>query len=220
MYKPNLKYILRMVLDLQANQLREYADTLESALAREFKAFEKRVEEQAEKMDAETRDSFYEAQTDSAFNLANHFPSMACQTTFIATYSFFEHQLMAIAEHVQVCKGYGIGPHDLREKGIFAAKKYLTQMCGIAFPSKEPEWQDIRAYNRIRNVLVHELGKLKPGDSSKDIRAYIARKPAIQIDNHEQLSLTMPFCVEAISAAHRFLNKVLDAISDEDLDGQ
>jgi hypothetical protein len=150
----------RMEVSDDIRVIRRYIETVTASFQRESQENEAYFAKQAENAHEDEIQSLAESWGEEAGLLDDHFPAFALQTTFVATYALLEAKMMALARVVGKHLGLGIGPEDLKDKGIFAAKKYFEKLCGVAFPASTRPWQEVLNYNRIRNVFAHSQGRV------------------------------------------------------------
>jgi hypothetical protein len=210
-------------MQAEVQSIKSYLGTVAAGFQREFEQFEKHVSETAAGMDEDDRDRYMEDCAETAHELTQHFPTFAWQTTFVAIYTLLEDDMLSIARVLGTHLGISLDPDDLKDKGIFAAKKYLESLCGIAFPDKEHPWQEVLHYNRLRNVIVHCRGRVKRSSNEKKIRSYVTGKKSLSLDNLDRLAITRQFCFEVLDNVEALLealfklgrDKVRDTIPKE-----
>ncbi|MGA7501590.1 MAG: hypothetical protein WBX00_33075 [Isosphaeraceae bacterium] len=168
---------------LEVQSIKSYLGTVAAGFQREFERFEAQVSKQAADMDEDTRDRYMEDCAETADELTRHFPTFAWQTSFVAIYTLLEDDMLSIARTLGTHLGITLEPDDLKDKGIFAAKKYLESLCGITFPERDRPWQEVLHYNRLRNVIVHSRGRVRRKNEA--IRNYVRDKKSksLTIDN-------------------------------------
>ena len=100
-----------------------------------------------------------------------------------------------------------LGPDELNDKGIRAAKKYLDKLCGVKVPNDDP-WQAATKHGLLRNVFSHSRGRVKKDNN--DVRRYVAANPdLIRIDDHDRLRLTQEFCLQVLKNVGVLLRSIL-----------
>ena len=103
--------------------------------------------------------------------LNRFFPPLITPRTFIAIYSYLEHQLVELCMFLQRRRNLGISVNDLHGGGIDRCQNYLEKGFGYKFPSQTKEWREIKDLQRVRNLLVHRRGVLER-DGDADVRIY------------------------------------------------
>ena len=100
---------------------------------------------------------------------------------FVACWALFEEQLMEACGRVQKGRGSPFSVDDLKERSTTERVKKYFKRLDIVFPSDAPEWTEITNYQKIRNRIVHDGGKL-PRDSH--LTAYAKRGHFLSLENH------------------------------------
>jgi hypothetical protein len=199
----------RMMLHTEISFIRGYIESTASAFDTAFAAFDSKVAEEAAKLPEDMQQDLYEDESAKAFNLMEHFPAFSWLTTFVSIYSFLEDEMLGLAEMVGRHIGIKLSPDDLRHSGIFAARVYLTDLCGIAFPDAKHPWQEILHYNPIRIVIVHSRGRIWRSKKAKAIRKYVEGKKSITTDYY-RIQLSKEFCLEALGNVEALLGELMD----------
>jgi hypothetical protein len=202
-------------MEAEIYAIRYYIDNVTSSFERGLKAYESYIEKQiAGAPDDDAIQSLGEGLGEAQGFLGDHFPSFALETTFVATYSLLEDEMLEIARLTGRHLGIALVPEDLSDKGIHAAKTYLEKLCGIAFPAGKHPWQEALHYNRIRNVFAHQRGRVKKDDNK--VRKYVeGKKTSIQIDEHDRLKVSKEFCLEVLENVETLLNEVFKLVRDK-----
>jgi hypothetical protein len=92
---------------------------------------------------------------------SDNFPTIFRKSVLICLYSLLENCLFSICEMERNRKGYEISYVEIEGKGIIKAQKYLKFICKIDVSHNSKYWQTIKEYNILRNVFVHNEGKVK-----------------------------------------------------------
>jgi hypothetical protein len=200
-------------INIDLNNLQEYIDTIERSLVDQKKEFEKQVDRQAAEIDEDIRDEFYEYHSDEHWRLSDVFPSMLRSTVFVASYSLLENHLVDICEREHSKQKLGKAP-KLKSGIIFKARDYLVDVAGIKLPDSTPAWDNICAYNKLRNAIVHKSGKLDD-ELKKELEDFLKASPGISLDQNNALQFTEEFCPEVIKNMKDFFFKeLIPALSD------
>lgn len=205
----------------QLEVIENYIDESSSALKRSLKELEERVERFAKMLPDHRKDEAGEMYAEDAHDLTREFPALANGALFVAIYSFLEYEMTSLCGKLQREKKYGLKVGDLRDKGITASKVYLTKVCGIEFPSGSKEWQAIKNCQRVRNVIVHNRGRIEKDNSEHDkAREFLKREHSATIDDNDNVQITADFCLSFIETVKQFFVQLIDAIkaarTDED----
>lgn len=144
------------------------------------------------------------------FQLSVEFPRIYTTTSFVALFTLLEYQLDILCRMRQKECNNSITIDDLKDKGIDAVKNYLVKVCCVFFPSQAKEWPQIKDYRRLRNVIVHASGKLRPKDYT--LRAFLARHKSDMVNAWRDVSLTNNFCVDVTRVLETFMEQVTSVI--------
>jgi hypothetical protein len=199
----------RMMLETEVGFIRDYIESTASAFDTAYDAFDSKVAEEAAKLPEDMRDGLYEDESMTAFNLKEDFPAFSWLTTFVSIYSFLEDEILDLAATLGRQIGIKLSPDDLRHSGIFAAKVYLTDLCGIVFPDTNHPWEEILHYNPVRNLIVHSRGRIWRSKKAKAIRTWAEGKKTITIHN-DRIQLSKEFCLEALGNVKALLGELMN----------
>ena len=194
----------------EVESIKSYLGTVASGFQREFERFGASVSERTAKMDEEARNRYMEDCAELAHELTNHFPNFAWQTSFVAVYTLLEYEMLFVARILGRHLDIKLDPDDLKDKGIFAAKKYLEDLCGITFPENARPWQEVIHYNRLRNVIVHSRGNVRRTKREKALRNYVRGKNSLSLDNLGRLETSREFCLEVLENVETLLDALFE----------
>ena len=212
-YGVHMGHVVSRVVDTEYDELRDYIETVEDALKGKFKTFQERAEERAEGMSPEAKERYFDGLAEDAIYLWDRFPSLTWKTVFTTAYSIYEHHLLNLCGHAGRYGGFEIRVDDIRGKGIFAAKTYLKKVCKVAFPDNCQDWEDIVQMNKIRNVFVHRLGRMKRDGEWKGLSGYQKRKEnLIEFTEGGDIRFLEGYCLDAIEIFRRHFKSTLAAV--------
>jgi hypothetical protein len=216
---------IRFFVSLELDSLREYVQTVDGALRNEFKRFDRKVQKQTSNLSEAEENEYRDIVSNKAWNLSDKFPALATEAAFISLCSFLRYQLVQIGRHLRNDDAtILLKPEDVKGSGIMQAKKYLDEVCGIAFPAHSDSWKEIIRYMRLRNLIVQHKGIILPrarwdapgaiahGTLSKKVRRYAKSKKLITILGVECVRISRPFCLEAVETVRTFFNELFDAL--------
>ena len=89
-----------------------------------------------------------------------YFPSLQRRSALLTVCSFFEHELDKLCMLYQSEKSFKLALLDINGKGIDRSTTYLEKVAGIDVHKTSNEWNHIKKIQNIRNVIVHQDGKL------------------------------------------------------------
>jgi len=141
-----------------------------------------------------------------------NFPNILRRSFFVNLYSFLESTLMQKCHDLEQKGGQTLLLKEIPDKGIQKAMTYLIKVQGIPFSlGKSSQWEKIRHYQRLRNCIVHNEGKLDERTSYRsEIESFVAKEPGLSLSGDEVV-LGADFCSEAIDIVETFLVQVLHA---------
>lgn len=121
-------------------------------------------EENIDKLTGEDKEKFMQQSIDIHWKLHDVFPALHWSSIFNSAYALFENHLN------ELCIIFGkdlnnkhlkdLSLKDLKGSGIERAKNYLSKVIGIKNIFDSGDWLEIQNYSKLRNVLVHTLGRL------------------------------------------------------------
>lgn len=191
--------------------IRRYVETVTSSFERELKSNETYFEKKSVDTTDDAIQSLAEYRGEAAVDLVDLFPAFALQTTFVATYSLLEDEMLEIARDVGRHLRINLDPEELRDKGIHAAKTHLQKLCGITVPNGR-EWQEAVNYGKVRNVFAHSRGRVKKDNN--EFRNYVNSKKSVGIDAHDRLQLSKEFCLEVLDTVEALMDDLFKLARD------
>jgi hypothetical protein len=90
-----------------------------------------------------------------------YFPNLQRRSALLTVCGFFEYQLDNLCLLYQSEKGYKLTLSDLNGKGIDRSTNYLEKVAGLEVFKESKIWNNIKNIQKIRNIIVHQDGKLK-----------------------------------------------------------
>ncbi|MEQ8789457.1 MAG: hypothetical protein RIC55_24395 [Pirellulaceae bacterium] len=210
--------MIGFLFDNKLTELRQYVSTVGDALKSQLDGLGADFDEKTKGMTDAQRQWYVEWEAGEAFQLAEDFPALMWQTAFIHIYFVLEHSVLDLCETVRGAKGLTDPVTNGKDKGITAARKFLTKV-GVKFPFEGPDhgprWRDLQQMNELRNIFAHRMGQIHDVPS-QELKRFIERKKvSIEIDSIGRITLKEEFCLEAIELAREFFADVLAAVPDE-----
>jgi hypothetical protein len=114
---------------------------------------------------------------DRTFNVPNLFR----RSLFVAAYALLEHHLVLFAEESRKKSGLSLSVTDIHGKGIDRSRVYLRKAVGISFPDESREWQEIKKFGTLRNLVVHRFGRVELPLRDHSFAAWVEKTPGIDI---------------------------------------
>jgi len=172
---------------------------------------ESELEYQLELLDSylQTIDSIPVPESDNNFVRFDEIVHLLRSSFFVSLFSFCETQI-----NNQCQKSQQNNPeikilfNDITGKGIQRAKIYFVKVLNSTFPfDKDIHWEKIQWYNKIRNCIVHNEGKV-----DKDLKKYAEGCKNLSCEKSfgdYYLVLGDGFCQESLQIIGGFLKSLL-----------
>ncbi|MBW2035450.1 MAG: hypothetical protein JRI94_18075 [Deltaproteobacteria bacterium] len=94
-------------------------------------------------------------------NILRVFSKSTAEIRFINSLcGYFEHELDKLCILYRSEKSFKLAFTDLSGKGIDRSANYLEKVAGIDTHKTSKEWNEIKKIQKIRNVIVHQDGRL------------------------------------------------------------
>lgn len=158
----------------------------------------------------ETVENFLDRQAEHAesederHKMEEYFPNLLRSSFFVTIYSAVENELNRLCR--ALAKKDGLDVEDLKGSGIQRACIFLTRVCRVDFPQHSDEWQLLRNFNQLRNVIVHNMGRMEAGNSH--LATLIKENSSLEIGNDEIIFLDRDFCPLVLDTAKDFFHKL------------
>jgi hypothetical protein len=134
----------------------------------------------------------------------NQLQNLLRQSFFASLFSFFEAKL------VYECLDRKPDNEPLQLSDISGQDEldkvniYFKKVLGLSFPNDTTEWMEIKNLRRIRNLVVHNKGKVIGKYQTKELLLYIKRSIYLEVIEHEIL-IKAGFCEHALKIFESFL---------------
>ena len=193
---------LARLIDYSFGELETYVGTVQNALKREKVHFDSWLKGQLAELSEDDADERAELYAEDFEQLSTTFPEIARRSAFLMIYSTFEHSLLVLCRRIQKIQKQPFGPQDL--KGEFSgAEAYLQRLAGIRM-RKCRGWEKIDVLRKIRNMLVHQGGRVRRGDTK--FSKLVDRTSGVALDDQEMVTLTDAFCLDSIATIRAYLS--------------
>ena len=194
--------------------LREYHERVQEFLQAQIEKFNDEFNESLEDQLELDRGWDIDNEIDRFNELSEEMPAILRTTVLVAAYSRLEALLLSLCDGFRGLKQLQLAPKDLRDSGIFAAKTYFTKVAHVSFPSDTSEWAEFQFVNKLRNILVHSDGRVKPTNDT--LCDQIADDPRLSVTDSGYLQLTDAFVDQTLELIGRFANLVQKAVESGD----
>ncbi len=152
---------------------------------------------------------FYDDETFSSQEVYE-FVGLMRSSFFTSLYSYLETRLNnECRSSQQADPNMKISLDDVHGTGINRAKTYLVKVLDTSFSfENNPYWEQIKWYNKIRNCIVHNDGKV----IDKELKKYIESQDNLECDlafGDNYIILGEGFCENAIAVIGAFLRSLM-----------
>lgn len=89
-----------------------------------------------------------------------HFPNLQRRSAFLSLYGFLEHELDKLCILFKETHNFSIELKDLKDLGIERSITFLTKVANLPIDKGNDKWGKIKSMQKIRNLIVHNDGKL------------------------------------------------------------
>jgi len=164
----------------------------------------------------EEKNEYFEFYSDGYWWLEEVFPQIQRKSELIGIFTVLEHNLNLLCSIYQKHIDSNIKLSDLRAEGIIdTAKKYLEKVVGLNFPSNHRSWSEIKRIQRIRNLFVHNDGKLKGSEKDKkSIKDYIKRLNYLDLDQYERILIKQGFTVYCLDQFRELFDELFKSVEE------
>ncbi|MCL4264752.1 MAG: hypothetical protein KJ069_16130 [Anaerolineae bacterium] len=201
-------------IKIDLDNLRDYLLDLSTSLDSSTKVFIAKVDAEAAAMSEESRDAWYEWNSDIHWQLTDVYPAILNNSLFIIIYSYLESSLLDFSRRLESQNPQPVKMKELRGEGIELCRTYLKKVHAIDFPDTSIEWQRITVYRKIRNFIVHNDRKLDGSENAKVVRDFATQNPKlISIDQFDQIAVSTQCNIDFIDVIYEFLMKLLSKTS-------
>jgi hypothetical protein len=143
----------------ELKQMDRYLDLLATAVSDNKKQFDITVEEFAKKTTTESEREEFSDFVESVYEeIEEDFPRLLFSSFVVSWYSFTEIRLMDFCRHHKLKISISIQDNENFDKGIRRAYKFLSQAANYRIDNTH--WQELTRVGRIRNIIVHDNGRL------------------------------------------------------------
>jgi len=127
-----------------------------------------------------------------------YLPNLQRRSALLTLSGYFEHELDKLCILYKSEKLYSLSLSDLNGKGIDRAVNYLEKVAGLEVHKSSSEWNHIKNIQKIRNVIVHQDGRLKDyqGNPIKAAIDYVAQIDSL--DGKDEVVITKGFLTHVL----------------------
>jgi len=133
---------------------------------------------------------------------------------FLSIYSNYESKLNQICLIIMEMDNLELSPKDLKDSGLTRTRKYLHKVAKYNFSITDEKWLLSEKYNKIRNILTHNEGKLEKSNhkyKDNDLHNFINSHEYLSVDKLDRIIMTKNFVLET----ERYFYNIYLTICDE-----
>jgi hypothetical protein len=136
------------------------------------------------------------------------FPGILRKSFFLTVYSVLEAGLNDCC-NLLAFQGTSLKDvEDPPDKSIRRARKYLTDIAMVDFPDSR-EWKEITKYQKLRNCIVHNEGRLSGCQHSEFLTNYISRNLYLELTQcGDTFVIRKAFCEEVLQTVRGFFRQL------------
>ena len=196
--------------DFRFDPIKAYLESTQEMIRDQEKGLEKKFNEWNEKH-AEMPDAFdiYEMEILNS----SEFPNILNKSIYLTIYSMFENEFNKLCEWCQHAEDLNLEPKDLKGRNyIGQCRSYIIKVLNVNLDNLNEQWEKIGKYQKIRNVIAHNNGIVKQGNT--EIRTFLNNKEGVSIEQKTseiQIS-SVQFLNELIDHLVKFLNNTIEEI--------
>ncbi|WP_349916544.1 hypothetical protein [Bacillus cereus] len=207
------------LIGVRLKTINRFAETMEQFLKSELGELEKQFEREAEGLSEELKQEFFDYRSDDINEFSLTFPAILRQTVFVKAYFNFEEMLVRLCKTLQKNNNIKIGFSDLHGNGIVGAMTYITKVFNVESPFQSQEWDRIKLYNKIRNIIAHQNGRLSVEDQGKlkSEKKEIDKLQYITVNDFGAITLESSFCFQVLEDMESFFKELITELANNHL---
>jgi len=132
-------------------------------------------------------------------------------SVLMSNYSLFEFSALEMCRHFLFEKGFGLGLRDLGGQGVEKIR-VISKLTSHGLPIDGQEWEKVRDYRDIRNIIAHKHGFLDSGSIAKIEKAIERNIGLIALDSSSGTATTLfigrAYVDESFGCFIRYLRKL------------
>lgn len=183
-----LEYSLFMINRYKIDVIKEYLFAFDKYLKDKTSEIQDKIFEW-QNSENELKYSGIDYYLDDYTNYNSNFKKLKLESTFLSSYSLFEHYFKSFTEIYTKYFDLKIVVDDLNGNNyIDKSKRYLEKIINIDLDKLNHKWREITKYQRIRNKIVHNNGRFNPNE--KETINELSKMHGIEINGFGLITLT------------------------------
>lgn len=143
---------------------------------------------------------------DERRKMEGYFPNLLRSSLFVTIYSAVENELNRLSR--ELSKADGLDVEDLRGSGILRASTFLIRVCRVDFPENSDEWKLLQELNQLRNLIVHNNGRLT---GNEHFESLLSDCSGLDLKD-ENITLGRSFCPQVLDTVGKFFRQLITAV--------
>jgi hypothetical protein len=140
------------------------------------------------------------------------FPRSLRYSFIVLLYLVIEHQLNQLCDEIKKRRNLPIRSNEMSGDALKRSKVYLEKVAGISIKN----WGTLEDLSKVRNCIVHALGKVELSKDDKYLRLLIKKNIGLSISDEESqeqgfLIISAEYCEAAVQIAEQFFDEIFDA---------
>lgn len=148
-------------------------------------------------------------------DLAKEFPQYQRKACFLMIFSMLEEDLNQFCKAISVELDLKINLSDIADRGIERAKTYLSKVAEIEFPETSAEWEKIKIFRDVRNVLVHAAGYLDEENAQhRKVKKFSEQKDSgLSVEHYarDRINMEPEFLPGVVVTLQKFYELLIEA---------
>ncbi|MFB0831852.1 hypothetical protein ACEU2D_19915 [Brevibacillus laterosporus] len=210
-----IRGFLHVFATIKLDMLDNFADDVEDAILDQRDFYINQLDEEATKLTEDEKEIFWDYKIDRLDELRTEYPNTLRASVLISCYSTLEKTLVDLHKFLRKSGISSIRKLDDESlKGKSTIEKVASCIeadLGISTPFTLDSWKRIITYKKIRNKVVHELGKVS---STSPLATEIKNLPYVSINNLNEIEFDSDFSKHVIKDIRKFLLSIFEKIQE------
>ena len=199
----------KSLFNSQMDYLEEYFEITEKTLVQNLKEFNEDIDKKVKDLSEDDKEELYEFYSDDYWKYSEIIPNVNRSSIFLLFYTFFEHKLFSLADLLSLHKQSKLSQKDISGKGIERTKIYFDKVLEIQFPSNSKEWNRLKSYGKIRNLIAHNGGIVeKNSNEYKSLVAFSKSVKNFDINVQGEIELNQKIIIDFFNDVKELFNKI------------
>ena len=205
----------QMGIEVDFENIFSFCKLMESALKQEKLKFDEIYKTKVSALSEDEKVNFERFLIEVHWKLHDVFPTMQWNSIFNTAYTIFENHMNELCKILAKNTVTELGLKDIKGLGIERAKIFISKVIGIKDVFSSSEWEEIKEYSRVRNILVHTSGNLDLTQRNhKGVFDYAKNHPELLLHLEDpgadfaQISILPGFIYDALLCYRIFLGKI------------